>query len=68
MIVKVVPVNLPNARNIATVTKLENIVIAVTKDEDWPGETGSTCAGRSGGLEGAVARRVGAWNCPPLDP
>jgi len=34
VIVKVVPVNLPNARNIATVTKPENIVIAVTKDED----------------------------------
>jgi biopolymer transport protein ExbD len=34
VIVKVVPVNLPNARNIPTVTKPENIVIAVTKDED----------------------------------
>jgi biopolymer transport protein ExbD len=33
VIVKVVPVNLPNARNIATVTKPENIVIAVTQDE-----------------------------------
>ena len=34
VIVKVVPVNLPNARNIATQTKPENIVIAVTKNED----------------------------------
>ena len=33
VIVKVVPVNLPNARNIPTVTKPENIVIAVTQDE-----------------------------------
>ena len=32
VIVKVVPVNLPNARNIATTTKPENIVIAVTSD------------------------------------
>ena len=31
---KVVPVQLPNARNIPTQTKPENIVIAVTKDED----------------------------------
>jgi len=34
VIVKVVPVQLPNARNIATVTKPENIVIAVDKDEN----------------------------------
>ncbi len=34
VIVKVVPVNLPNARNIATETKPENIVVAVTADED----------------------------------
>src|SRR5579863_2111191 len=33
VIVKVVPVNLPNARNIPTQTKPENIVIAVTADE-----------------------------------
>ncbi len=32
VIVKVVPVNLPNARNIATQTKPDNIVIAVDKD------------------------------------
>ncbi len=32
VIVKVVPVNLPNARNIATTTKPENIVIAVESD------------------------------------
>ena len=34
VIVKVVPVNLPNARNVATETKPENIVVAVTVDED----------------------------------
>jgi biopolymer transport protein ExbD len=34
VIVKVIPVQLPNARNIATVTKPENIVIAVDKDEN----------------------------------
>lgn len=34
VIVKVVPVNLPNARNIATETKPENIVVAVTADEE----------------------------------
>jgi biopolymer transport protein ExbD len=33
VIVKVTPVTLPNARNIATTTKPDNIVIAVTKDE-----------------------------------
>jgi biopolymer transport protein ExbD len=34
VIVKTVPVQLPNARNIATVTKPENIVVAVDKDEN----------------------------------
>jgi len=34
VIVKVVPVQLPNARNIVTQTKPENIVIAVDKDEN----------------------------------
>ena len=34
VIVKVVPVQLPNARNIATQTKPDNIVIAVDKDEN----------------------------------
>jgi biopolymer transport protein ExbD len=34
VIVKVQPVNLPNYRNIATQTKPENIVIAVTANED----------------------------------
>jgi biopolymer transport protein ExbD len=34
VIVKVVPVSLPNARNVATETKPENIVIAVTVNED----------------------------------
>jgi biopolymer transport protein ExbD len=37
---KVVPVELPNARNIATQTKPENIVFSVTKDGDvyWGNE------------------------------
>jgi biopolymer transport protein ExbD len=34
VIVKVVPVALPNARNVATTTKPDNIVIAVDKDEN----------------------------------
>jgi biopolymer transport protein ExbD len=34
VIVKVVPVTLPNARNIPTTTKPDNIVIAVDKDEN----------------------------------
>jgi biopolymer transport protein ExbD len=34
VIVKTVPLQLPNARNIVTVTKPENIVIAVDKDEN----------------------------------
>src|SRR5689334_9634316 len=34
VIVKTVPVHLPNARNIATVTKPENIVIAIDKNEN----------------------------------
>jgi len=34
VIVKVVPVQLPNARNIATVTKPENIVVAVDSAEN----------------------------------
>ena len=34
VIVKTVPVALPNAKNIATITKPENIVIAVDKDEN----------------------------------
>jgi biopolymer transport protein ExbD len=34
VVVKVVHVDLPNARNIPTITKPENIVIAVDKDEN----------------------------------
>jgi biopolymer transport protein ExbD len=34
VIVKTIPVQLPNARNIATVTKPENIVVAVDRDEN----------------------------------
>ncbi len=34
VIVKTVPLNLPNARNIATVTKPENIVISVDANEN----------------------------------
>jgi biopolymer transport protein ExbD len=33
VIVKTVPLQLPNAKNIPTITKPENIVIAVDKDE-----------------------------------
>ena len=34
VIVKVVPLTLPNARNIPTTTKPENIVLAIDKDEN----------------------------------
>jgi len=34
VIVKVVPVNLPNAQNIPTTTKPDNIVVAVDRDEN----------------------------------
>jgi len=34
VIVKTVPVQLPNYRNIATITKPENIVVAVDRDEN----------------------------------
>jgi biopolymer transport protein ExbD len=34
VVLKNVPINLPNARNIPTITKPENIVIAVDKDEN----------------------------------
>jgi biopolymer transport protein ExbD len=34
VIVRTVPVQLPNYRNIATITKPENIVVAVDKDEN----------------------------------
>ncbi|MEI9996867.1 MAG: biopolymer transporter ExbD [Rhizomicrobium sp.] len=34
VIVKTVPVQLPNYKNIATITKPENIVVAVDKDEN----------------------------------
>ncbi len=34
VIVKTVPLELPNARNIATVTKPENIVVSVDRDEN----------------------------------
>jgi biopolymer transport protein ExbD len=34
VVIKNVPVQLPNARNIPTITKPENIVIAVDKDEN----------------------------------
>jgi len=40
VVIKVVHVDLPNARNIPTITKPENIVIAVDKDENtyWNNE------------------------------
>ena len=34
VIVKTVPLTLPNARNIATITKPENIVISVDRNEN----------------------------------
>jgi biopolymer transport protein ExbD len=61
VIVKVVQVHLPNARNIATQTKPDNIVIAVNKDGDvfWnnaPVDT-SSLRGRLGeALKASIAK------------
>ena len=52
VIVKTVPLTLPNAKNIPTITKPENIVIAVDKDENIVlGDFGIVC-------EGLVAHKV----------
>ena len=59
VIVKVQPVNLPHYRNIATITKPENIVIAVDRDENvyynnQPLETGEL----KNRLEDALRRAI----------
>ena len=59
VIVKTVPVQLPNYRNIATITKPENIVIAVDRDENiyynnQPVETGDL----KNRLEDALRRAI----------
>jgi biopolymer transport protein ExbD len=60
VIVKTVPVTLPNYRNIATITKPENIVIAVDKDENiyynnQPIETGELKQKLEDALRHAIA-------------
>ena len=45
VIVKTVPLTLPNAKNIPTITKPENIVIAVDKDENIYWNNAPTQAG-----------------------
>ena len=63
VIVKVVPVALPNARNIATTTKPDNIVIAVDKDENiyWNNQpTDGTVAGLKDRFVESLRRLPGA--------
>ncbi len=57
---KVVPVQLPNARNIATITKPENIVIAVDKDENIYYNNALTSPGDLKGKFEAALRRAQA--------
>jgi biopolymer transport protein ExbD len=63
VIVKVVPVTLPNARNIPTQTKPDNIVIAVDKDENiyWNNQpTDGTVADLKERFVNALKRLPGA--------
>ena len=66
VIVKVVPVQLPNARNIATTTKPDNIVIAVDKDENvyWNNAPVQTTELR-GKLVDALKASIAAGKPPP---
>src|SRR5271170_5689418 len=64
VIVKVVPVQLPNARNIATVTKPENIVIAVDKDENIFWNNAPTQAGELRARFDEALRRAQAAGKP----
>src|SRR5437016_9675799 len=67
VIVKVVPVALPNARNIATTTKPENIVIAVTRDEDiYINNIPVDQAGLKAQLRAALLRGIAAHKIPEV--
>jgi biopolymer transport protein ExbD len=64
VIVKVIPVQLPNARNIATVTKPENIVIAVDKDENIYWDNAPVQASELRGRFDQALRRAQAGGTP----
>jgi biopolymer transport protein ExbD len=71
VIVKTVPVHLPNDRNIATITKPENIVIAVDKDENVyynnaPIDTSELKGKFEDALRRAQARGMSAANMPEV--
>jgi biopolymer transport protein ExbD len=71
VIVKTVPVHLPNDRNIATITKPENIVIAVDKDENVyynnaPIDTSELKDRFEDALRRAQARGMSAANMPEV--
>jgi biopolymer transport protein ExbD len=71
VIVKTVPVHLPNDRNIATITKPENIVIAVDKDENVyynnaPIDTSELKGRFEDALRRAQARGMSAANMPEV--
>ena len=67
VIVKVVPVNLPNARNIPTQTKPENIVIAVTADESvYVNNQLVDQAGLKEDLRAALTRGIAAHTIPEV--
>ncbi len=64
---KVVPVHLPNARNIATQTKPENIVIAVDSDENmfWNNQPVGDVNELITRLENSLRSAVAAGRKPP---
>ena len=71
VIVKTVPVQLPNDRNIATQTKPENIVIAVDKDENIyynnaPIDSSELKGRFEDALRRAQARGMSAANMPEV--
>jgi biopolymer transport protein ExbD len=67
VIVKVVPVQLPNAKNIPTTTKPENIVLAVDKDENvyWNNQKVDTNQELIQRLEDAMLRAYHAGKSLP---
>ena len=67
VIVKVVPVNLPNTKNIPTTTKPENIVLAVDRDENiyWNNQPVDTNQELIQRLEDAMLRAYHAGKALP---
>src|ERR1700754_2679713 len=66
VIVKTVPVTLPNFKNIATITKPENIVIAVDRDENiYYNNAPLDSTELKGRLVDALTRAVAAGRAAP---